>query len=171
MKTFSKKTANAEIRKTNENGFYPSNCGCGKTKIDLNYHLKGLLVSLNASNSDATVHKIFRQHVNSIFGYLEQIEGYHFGVSERYIFLKPLKDTLEHKIPMKIMRKMMIEQNFSENDLDAVLNFVREHYCSCLLTKEEDSFLSAKKIRQCNGPDGMDRYEYAGIRLSVNPGK
>jgi hypothetical protein len=121
-----------------------------------------------------------RDLMSDIFEYLERFEDFHYGISEKAFKMIDNKFnstyiTLDHGVPSKeLIKELILNKPKNQEEL---LEFCRNHYFMCFITKKEDIKLNHKKLKQ-KMPDGWNgkwenwksRYEEAEITLKVDPG-
>ncbi len=71
----------------------------------------------------------------------------------------------DHRIPMKVMRKEMMENCFTVDD---VRSYLKANLKTCIITKDEDQILKDRGFNACL-PSNRDRYGEVNIKLCSEP--
>ena len=152
--------------KPNKNGFYPRHCGTKPLKYDINNTLDIILFMLHMNVFETRL----RNFMNDVNAYLERNESFHYGLSEG--FLATGEGFIEHGVPSHELIKIIRERN--PKTREELLDFMRKNYHICLVTHEEDERLRKLKLIKSMPDDWKhwsERYERAGIKIIVQPGK
>jgi hypothetical protein len=159
----------------NKNGFYPGFIANGNSIEVIEDVLTAIRFLLKLKIRDQRL----RCFVNDIFEYLERMEGFHYGLTEKAQRLSKKGEistdnvTLDHAVPSIILNRTLKQEKFNTNE--ELLEFLRKHYFMCLITKEEDKKLN--KYKQTMPDDWNNdwenwdaRYKKVDIVLKVLPG-
>jgi hypothetical protein len=153
-------------------GYYPADSGYGKMKFNPIESATAVLALLKIPYTG----KALRILTDGINNYLQRTEGYHYGISKGFAEAQSKRGvTVEHGIPLKVQIEMMINKiNSGEiKTPENILQFLRDHYTVCLITKDENARLNAAKMGHRmpeNWKDWTERYKIANIDLVQLPG-
>lgn len=139
-------------RKSNSTGLYPQWCGKedkNHTKRVMYGNTELLFMSLSPHQTATGSGKINRELQNDIFQCLERLESKFYFLSEKFKQLTTEQKenskfvTVEHPIPVQVFGKLIKDKIFNRDIISAaeLLDFIRDNYHVCLISKLEDNLL------------------------------
>ncbi len=156
-----------------KNGYYPNHRTNQSLKAKLDDTLDVIHFMIGKNIREARM----RVLINDVYEHLERYESFHYGISVMAQKLSQLsaKDVvLEHAVPSNVVINKLKSQKPNRSDL---LQFFRDHYFLCFITKNENICLNKVGLKfkmppnwNQNWKNWICRYKAADISLSVNPG-